>query len=623
MFVEIIPARRLPRQLEKLTYISPPGLKSELKIGQMTSVPLNNTSQIGIIRSFSESPPSKIIKKIKPFTNLLNPEPALSLEQILFLEEIASLYKTSLGFLVRNSLFPFQKKMMNDFWKCEKNNFKLVEKKNKTNVYSHQNDKQLIDHVTKIISQQGQHLLVYSDFQSIEEKKLNFFEHNPYKTHVVTSQTSNAVMFEIWKKIWRGEPVTILGTRRAFFLPWSNLCNIMVVDEADPLHKNWDMNPRIHNRDAAKLLTKHHGATLHLCGHTPSLESYYGSSQIHEEVSIPRLPPPHTTLVNLKDEKKSGFFGILSEEAKVLIEKSIDNNESIFLFSNHRGSSSYVTCDSCDKLYSCNKCLTPLVFHLRKKIIQCHICKTSYPFPTKCEVCGSFGTKLFQNGTEALENELIKISHNRCSLVRIDSDSEERNFFFANPVIIIGTQRAWKKIPWKQIKLFIYVDPDTVLQLSEYKSNEIMWYTLRDSFYRLPQNTTYIIQTMIPQHPVFSAILQPNFFYKEEIKNRKISSYAPFSYLVKFYIGLSTKEDAETKAQSAFTSLTILTKKLKSTIIISSPRSSAPEFFKKKYWQVIIVKMQPRLITDDLIVLVNSLSTEWKIDLNPQSLLGF
>jgi primosomal protein N' len=239
--------------------------------------------------------------------------------------------------------------------------------------------------------------------------------------------------------------------------------------------------------------------------------------------------------------------------------------------------------------------LTPLVFHLRKKIIQCHICKTSYPFPTKCEVCGSFGTKLFQNGTEALENELIKISHNRCSLVRIDSDSEERNFFFANPVIIIGTQRAWKKIPWKQIKLFIYVDPDTVLQLSEYKSNEIMWYTLRDSFYRLPQNTTYIIQTMIPQHPVFSAILQPNFFYKEEIKNRKISSYAPFSYLVKFYIGLSTKEDAETKAQSAFTSLTILTKKLKSTIIISSPRSSAPEFFKKKYWQVIIVKMQPRL----------------------------
>jgi primosomal protein N' len=175
MFVEIIPARRLPRQLEKLTYISPPGLKSELKIGQMTSVPLNNTSQIGIIRSFSESPPSKIIKKIKPFTNLLNPEPALSLEQILFLEEIASLYKTSLGFLVRNSLFPFQKKMMNDFWKCEKNNFKLVEKKNKTNVYSHQNDKQLIDHVTKIISQQGQHLLVYSDFQSIEEKKTKFF----------------------------------------------------------------------------------------------------------------------------------------------------------------------------------------------------------------------------------------------------------------------------------------------------------------------------------------------------------------------------------------------------------------------------------------------------------------
>jgi primosomal protein N' (replication factor Y) len=460
-------------------------------------------------------------------------------------------------------------------------------------------------------------------FKALKKKKLNFFEHNPYKTHVVTSQTSNAVMFEIWKKIWRGEPVTILGTRRAFFLPWSNLCNIMVVDEADPLHKNWDMNPRIHNRDAAKLLTKHHGATLHLCGHTPSLESYYGSSQIHEEVSIPRLPPPHTTLVNLKDEKKSGFFGILSEEAKVLIEKSIDNNESIFLFSNHRGSSSYVTCDSCDKLYSCNKCLTPLVFHLRKKIIQCHICKTSYPFPTKCEVCGSFGTKLFQNGTEALENELIKISHNRCSLVRIDSDSEERNFFFANPVIIIGTQRAWKKIPWKQIKLFIYVDPDTVLQLSEYKSNEIMWYTLRDSFYRLPQNTTYIIQTMIPQHPVFSAILQPNFFYKEEIKNRKISSYPPFSYLVKFYIGLSTKEDAETKAQSAFTSLTILTKKLKSTIIISSPRSSAPEFFKKKYWQVIIVKMQPRLITDDLIVLVNSLSTEWKIDLNPQSLLGF
>ena len=74
------------------------------------------------------------------------------------------------------------------------------------------------------------------------------------------------------------EPVFVLGTRSALFLPFRDLGLIIVSEEQSPSFKQDSPAPRYNARDAAILLAKVHGSRLLITALTPSLESVYNAS---------------------------------------------------------------------------------------------------------------------------------------------------------------------------------------------------------------------------------------------------------------------------------------------------------------------------------------------------------
>ena len=71
----------------------------------------------------------------------------------------------------------------------------------------------------------------------------------------------------------------ILGVRSAIFLPYENLGLIIVDEEHENSYKQFDPDPRYNARDMALVLGKIHNANVILGSATPSVESYYNTTQ--------------------------------------------------------------------------------------------------------------------------------------------------------------------------------------------------------------------------------------------------------------------------------------------------------------------------------------------------------
>ena len=96
----------------------------------------------------------------------------------------------------------------------------------------------------------GSRLLVYHSKQSAVDKKL---------IRQVVGGSDDA-----------GEPVVVLGTRSALFLPYKNLGIVVVDEEHDSSYKQTEPAPRYQARDVAIMLANIHKANILLGSATPS-----------------------------------------------------------------------------------------------------------------------------------------------------------------------------------------------------------------------------------------------------------------------------------------------------------------------------------------------------------------
>jgi primosomal protein N' (replication factor Y) len=230
---------------------------------------------------------------------------------------------------------------------------------------------------------------------------------------------------------------------------------------------------------------------------------------------------------------------------------------------------------------------------------------------------------MYGTGTEAIEKELKKIFPER-NIIRIDSDEplSDQLIFKEKQTIVIGTQFAWNKLVWKDINLMIYADTDIALTIPEYKTNEHLWYSIRSAEYYLPEEAELYIQTRKPEHLVFSFLTHPEGFYEYELKERRKFKFPPFAYIIKLYYGGTTQTQGEQEAQKIKSKLQDLTNSSQN-ITISGPIAMKPHVRKKKYWYVLIVKVDYQYYKRDSKRILSHIPDQWKVDLNPNSLLSY
>ncbi|MFH1292069.1 MAG: primosomal protein N' [bacterium] len=626
MNAQIIPVCRLPLFLLFLDYLVPESMQAKIKIGQLVKIPFRNQEVFGVVKSLEEN--TAPVKKIKEIKEIVFSKPVLSNQQIVFLQDMSEFYHVSLGFLLKTNLLPLQKN------KLKKLVIKSIVKPSKRTrlmkkpsllIYKTQAERD--EYIFKNIKQRSQTLILVPEISAINKITLP----KKFQDSVIniTGRVSDRELFAGWLSILSGDKKIIIGTRRALFLPWFNLSDIFLDDEANLNYKSWDMAPRFHTKDASLFLAKHHGSKLHLLTHTPSTETYYFARQGVYQLNSKKMESQNgpRMIVDMREERKKRNYDVLSEEFIEQFEKFEDKGD-IFIYLNRRGTASYVGCRDCGQVLKCEQCNSLYTFHEDTGNLVCHYCKGRKLMNKKCSKCHGINMAMYGAGTQLAENKIRRLigSDKQKKIIRIDSDTDLNTKRISEKYtegrIIIGTQLAWPHLDWQKIKLMVFLDADTSLFVPEYKIGENLWYLLRDAQYRLPKESILMIQTNHPEHMVFKSLSEPKAFYREELAQRKMLGYPPYKFLLKLFYGDTNPSFATSESLNFKNALNILTKNNKG-VIIGGPFESVPEFNKGRYWRVLLLKINYNDYKKQTKLILSNLPKGWKADPNPNNILSF
>ncbi len=403
-----------------------------------------------------------------------------------------------------------------------------------------------------IINEKKTAIILVPEIALTPQIRQRFFNRFGSMVAVLHSALSISERKEEWRKIKNGEVKIAVGARSAVFAPFapfSDLSMIIVDEEHETTYKS-ENSPRYDAKDVASYLMKKNKGTLILSSATPSVVNYYRA--LNNESTLILLnkrynenPLPYVSVVDMKEELKSGNHGVLSEELVGKLEEVRDENKKAILLLNRRGYSTFVSCRDCGYVVKCKKCDVALTYHNTESSLKCHYCGAVLPVPTVCPECRRASIKYFGTGTQRLEEELYRIFP-ESKIIRMDNDttntkmSHERllkRFKNESPAILIGTQMIAKGLDFKDVSLVGVVAADSTLFVGGYYGNEKTFSLITQVCGRAGRGDTRgyaVVQTYQPEHYAILASKTQDYekFYENEITFRQKVKYPPFCDLI-------------------------------------------------------------------------------------------
>ncbi len=629
--IRVAPVRRLPLNRALFDYLPPEHNTNPLLVGQLCYIPFGKRTEFGVIIEIVDKPEVDV-QKLKKIQAVVFQQPAVSLPLVKFLLQIATTYATPLGFLLKSTLLPLQKRKIQKLAKEREGEKIISDPKNNNDrqpqlfVYQHTSEKILA--LERIIATHptGQILITTPNntfLQALVRALPTLIQDHVL---VINGSATPKQQFSDWVSVWSGKKRIIIGTRAAIFLPWQNLVAIIMDQEGHPDYKNGDMAPRYETRDLLLQLAHQFLCQLHFVTSAPTVETcYLAAKKIYLSAATSYLPAkfgPHT-IINLENERKRGNYGGLSSDVQRAIKETIERERDVFLFVHRRGSAAYLVCRDCSLIFRCPACKAVLATHHgRETELMCHACNEHILYPTTCPDCG--GASLHERGigTESIEHEVRSLLENSPTPIeRIDSNQPDNNKTRTpEPRIIIGTTQAWQAVSWERVGLFVFIDTDTPLSLPDYQSNERLFQQIFMARAELPKNAEVIFQTNNPEHVVFRGLADPNTFYVSELKTRKMLRYPPFYHLIRLSYGATTAPLVSTETRRFYQQLLNIFGK-NQHIALSPPTPETPKIKDRRYWQSLILKIKYGEMDEVLKIVSPAIPMGWKIDISPLSLL--
>lgn len=368
------------------------------------------------------------------------------------------------------------------------------------------------------------------------------------KVSVLNSRLSTGERYDQFKRAKRGEIQIMVGPRSALFTPFSKLGLIIIDEEHEQTYKS-ENSPRYHARETAQYRAQMENARLVMGSATPSLEAY--TKARNGEYCLVKLglrfadrPLPSVSVVDLREELKSGNRSILSRSLKTAIERRLEKGEQSVLFLNRRGYAGFVSCRSCGEALKCPHCDVALTEHNNGRLV-CHYCGYEQPRVEKCPVCGSPYIGGFKAGTQQIEQVLRK-TFPKAGILRMDYDttrtkgSYERilsSFAAHEADILVGTQMIVKGHDFPDVTLVGAVAADLSLNASDYRCGERTFQLLTQAVGRSGRGRKpgeAIIQSYHPDHYSIQAAARQDYegFYQEEMAYRMLMDYPPAAHML-------------------------------------------------------------------------------------------
>lgn len=365
-------------------------------------------------------------------------------------------------------------------------------------------------------------------------------------------------------------PYIVLGTRSALFLPHHDLGLIVVDEEHDSSYKQDSPAPRYNGRDVATMLALLQNANIILGSATPSLESEYNSETgRYERVRLEeRYHGGNAAPVEIIDTKaerrKRGMHGSFSRKLIQHINDTIAQRGQVLILRGRRSYSPVIQCKECGDIPKCPRCNVSMSLHKgaagTTEHLVCHHCGYTSRYEGICKKCG--GTmEGIGAGTQKIEEE-ARVLFPNAEIARLDSDvarnpKEEasiiRNFSEGRTDILIGTQLVSKGFDFERLKLVAVIQPDGMLAVQDFRADEKAFQLLeqvRGRCARRGEDGLFVIQTAIPEHPVYSRFTGSE-FTRNLLKERRDFGYPPFYRILNIYV----RDNYEKRAEQMSTAL--------------------------------------------------------------------
>lgn len=367
------------------------------------------------------------------------------------------------------------------------------------------------------------------------------------------SRFNNQERYEIWQKVRDKEYKIVLGVRSAVFLPFQDLGGVIVDEEHETTFRQHDPAPRYHARDSSIVLANQFfGGKVLLGSATPSFESYFNGLKgkfglVYLNHRFQDIKMPQIDLADLKkpyrdDTMKSHLTPFLYKSAK----SALEGGRQVVFFQNRRGYAPLLECGECGWVPYCDNCDISMTYHQMMQKLICHYCGAKKNLPSHCNSCGNAGLGMKSFGTEKIEDELPYFFPDR-GIIRLDQDTTRGKESFDNALkkfergekeVMVGTQMITKGLDFENLYLVGILNADQLLHYPDFRARERAFQLMLQvggRAGRKKEKGQVIIQTFMPEHPIFSYLQIYDYrgFFENEIRERKQFYYPPFCRLLK------------------------------------------------------------------------------------------
>ncbi|MBH2057768.1 primosomal protein N' [Neisseria meningitidis] len=364
-------------------------------------------------------------------------------------------------------------------------------------------------------------------------------------TAVLHSQMAAGRRTQDYLRAMLGQAKLVIGTRLAVFTPMDDVGLIVVDEEHDGSFKQ-DNELRYNARDLAVWRAKQSGCPVVLGSATPSLESWHKAKsgayrllQLTERAHT-AAQLPQVDILNVGRLKLDNGF---SPQALQLLKQNFEAGGMSLVYLNRRGFAPALFCGDCGYTFGCPNCSAKMVLHQRARQLRCHHCDHREPIPFKCPDCGNQDLTAVGHGTQRVE-ETLRAFLPKAAVVRVDRDSTAHKNDWAdlyrriadNEIdILVGTQMLAKGHDFAWLNLVIVLNADGSLYSADFRAPERLFAELMQvsgRAGRADKPGKVLIQTQLPEHPVFAAVKAQDYavFAENELNERQMFAMPPFGF---------------------------------------------------------------------------------------------
>ena len=364
-------------------------------------------------------------------------------------------------------------------------------------------------------------------------------------TAVLHSQMAAGKRTQDYLRAMLGQAKLVIGTRLAVFTPLPDVGLIVVDEEHDGSFKQ-DNELRYYARDLAVWRAKQSGCPVVLGSATPSLESWHKAQsgayrllQLTERAHA-TAQLPQVEILNVGRLKLDNGF---SPQALQLLKQNFEAGGMSLVYLNRRGFAPALFCGDCGHTFGCPNCSAKMVLHQRARQLRCHHCDHREPIPFKCPDCGNQDLTAVGHGTQRVE-ETLRAFLPKAAVVRVDRDSTAHKNDWAdlyrriadNEIdILVGTQMLAKGHDFARLNLVIVLNADGSLYSADFRAPERLFAELMQvsgRAGRADKPGKVLIQTQLPEHPVFAAVKAQDYavFAENELNERQMFAMPPFGF---------------------------------------------------------------------------------------------